>query len=262
MARTRSVALVCSGQVSRSFLSRLPGLAEHLGPVKAPSYRLASRTVNSIRAGHPVGAYKELEGCRLILVAAPAGGVPRMAEELAATPLRWAAKAVIVCDERLDSGVLGALAGRGAHTGSLGPVEGFAEQRFVVEGDHLAVRYIRKLIEAGGGRVLELRQSAKPLYLAGMAFASSLVTPLLAASSECLRGAGLSSFQTSAVIERALARSLRGYLKGGKKSWSAPPLGGAGAELEGLDPLLADYFLMSARLAARMLGGAAPAEAL
>ena len=60
-------AVAGGGRVSGSFVTRLPGLESALGPVAAQSYRLASRIVNSIGAGHAVRAYQDLNDSTLIL---------------------------------------------------------------------------------------------------------------------------------------------------------------------------------------------------
>src|SRR5438094_7222731 len=106
-------ALAGGGRVSASFVARLPRLAAELGPVAAQSYRLASRIVNSIGAGRPVRRYGDLDGSSLILICAPACGVPAIAAALA-DAIGCQGKSVLLCDSGADSGCLTALKSRGA----------------------------------------------------------------------------------------------------------------------------------------------------
>lgn len=225
MKRARSVALLAAGRLSRSFTGRLAGLQEHLGPVKGPSYRLASRLVNSIHAGFPVQDYQELGEFRLLLVSVPQAQLRGALEELAASGIDWRGRSVALCDEVLDSGELNELAARLAHTASLWPVEALGERCYAAEGDRAAVREVRKLVEGGRGRLLEIRQGSKALYLAAMAFAGSLMTPLAAASLDCLRAAGLTASAANGVIESTASRSVRGFLKAGRKGVAFPAAG-------------------------------------
>ena len=56
MAKSQSIALVAGGQVSRSFLVRLPRLRERIGPVKAASgYALNTGGTESVQVGTAAG---------------------------------------------------------------------------------------------------------------------------------------------------------------------------------------------------------------
>lgn len=248
MKRARSVALLAAGRLSRSFTGRLAGLQEHLGPVKGPSYRLASRLVNSIRAGFPVKDYRELGEFRLLLVSLPRAQLRSAIEELAASAIDWQGRSVALCDEVLDSGELNVLAARSAYTASLCPVEALGERCYAAEGDRAAVREIRMLVEGGRGRLLEIQRGSKALYLAGLAFAGSLMAPLAAASLECFRAAGLPPSSANALVESAASRSVRACLKAGRKGMAFPGGGWSPAAARGLIQALAGLGADLARL--------------
>src|SRR5260370_13061866 len=76
MKKAKSVALIGAGKLSGSPVSEFWRLSDRLGPVKAPSFRLASRIANRLRAGHPVRDYAEFDSCRLILVSVPHAILP------------------------------------------------------------------------------------------------------------------------------------------------------------------------------------------
>jgi predicted short-subunit dehydrogenase-like oxidoreductase (DUF2520 family) len=259
MAKSQPIALVAGGQVSRSFLVRLPHLRERIGPVKAASNRVASRIVNAIHAGYPVNDFESITKARNIAIYVPAGHLALTLRQLRASCSNWHGKVVILCDAALSSTALELLASEGAAVASLAPIEGFDERRFVLEGDPPAVRAARKLVEDNRTRALEIAPGTKDLFLAGLVFATSLFTPMAAAATECLKGAGLKTGVAAAVSERLFERSLRGYIKAGRKGWGGP-LASRDQEqvnrhLDALfraSPLLASYYTESALFALRL----------
>jgi predicted short-subunit dehydrogenase-like oxidoreductase (DUF2520 family) len=259
MAKSQLIALVVAGPVSRSFLVRLPRLRERIGPVKAASIRVASRIVNTIHAGRPVRDYKSITDARVIAIYLPAEHLAHALEHMLATGANWRGKTVLLCDAALSSAALETLSSAGASVASLAPIDGFDEQRFVVEGDAQAVRAARLLVEDGRTRVVEIAPGTKDLFLAGLVFATSLFTPMAAAAIECLKGAGLETGVATHVAERLFERSLRGYMKAGRKSWGGP-LAMKDQEqvrrhLDALfraSPLLASYYTESALFALRL----------
>src|SRR5689334_6307166 len=122
------------GRVSASFIARLPRLAAELGPVAAQSYRLASRIVNSLDAGHAVRSYAGLNDSALILICAPVSAVAAIVSALAGS-LDCRGKTVILCDSGADSSVLIALRSQGAAVASVHMIPGSNGQRFAAEGD-------------------------------------------------------------------------------------------------------------------------------
>ena len=68
MKKAQLVGLIAAGNLTGAPLTRFWWLAERLGPVKSGSYRVASRIVNMLRAGHPVKDYAEFETCDLVLI--------------------------------------------------------------------------------------------------------------------------------------------------------------------------------------------------
>src|SRR2546421_24983 len=116
--------LAVSGRVSGSFVARLPRLASALGPVAAPSYRVARRIVNSIGAGRAVRNYGDLNDSTLILICAPASNVQQIVSDLADS-LACPGKVVLLCDGGADSRPLGRLRERGASVGALQRIPGF-----------------------------------------------------------------------------------------------------------------------------------------
>lgn len=218
MTKSLKLSLVLSGPVRRYPITRLRNLAEHLGPVKAQSYRQASRIANALRAGYPVHEYKELARSRIVLLCVPEKKFAALASELNAAPLDWHRKVVVICGGPFDSGSLAELAARGAEIASVHCLEEVQQPRFLVEGDRLAVRYAKRFIEGGGGIVIEIRRGYAGVCAAGAAFASWLLLALVDAAAVCFRQAGLTPRRAGAIVERIGQRTLRAYLKGGRRA--------------------------------------------
>ena len=259
--KSRQVALVITSQTNSGGIRRLTKLSGALGPVKARSYRQASRIANALRAGFPVHDYEELAPARLILISAPDAELASVVSGLAKARLRWARKSVLLCGNGQESERLGELADLGAATGSLSTVEGVDEPRSLIEGDPRAVREARRLVEASGGRAVEIKRSTQRLCSAATAFASWLLLPAIDASMRCLRLAGFTPGKAAPIIEDCVGRALRAYLKAGRRSWK-PPSSAADRQaflsqveaLSARDPALAELLLESARTSLRRAG--------
>lgn len=249
--KKRPLALVGAGPVSRSFLIRLPWVTEQIGPVFSFSYRLASRIANSLRAGFPSADYRDFDDVRTLLVSVPARLLPRALDQLLANPIDWRHRTVLLCDAEQDSRALAALAARGAATASFAPLEGFETSWLLLEGDWPALIAARRLLAHREVRLLELRPNRKAAYLAGIAFLGVLSIPTLSAANDCFRQAGLSPHLTAQLIERLSQRTLRGFLKSGRKSLAGLPIHADAAALEPFSPDLAAMWADAVRAAAR-----------
>src|SRR5258707_13931778 len=113
MKKAKSLALIGAGKLSGPPVSGFWRLSDRLGPVMAPSFRLASRIANSLRAGHPVRNYAEFDACRLIVVSVPDAMLPTFLREIASANISWPNKTILLCSASLDSGELSGLAARG-----------------------------------------------------------------------------------------------------------------------------------------------------
>ncbi|MBZ5606850.1 MAG: hypothetical protein LAP38_01220 [Acidobacteriia bacterium] len=259
MKKAQSVALIGAGKLTDSSLARFWALSELLGPVKASSFRLASRIANRLRAGYPVKDCSEFDACRLILICVPDRSVKGVVAELCSAPIHWPRKAVVLCSTWLDSMELRPLAARGASVGSLSTIPGFDDTRYLVEGDRLAVLESRRLVEHGERRAVAIERQLKPLFLTALTCTGSLLVPLLMAASESLRHAGVPSAASAAILEKQLSQSLRSYVRGGRRAYQEPrELPRQLRALSIADPPLASYIEQSCRLAARLLEARQP----
>jgi predicted short-subunit dehydrogenase-like oxidoreductase (DUF2520 family) len=222
MRQPPTLGLWAAGPVSKSFVARIPFLRDSLGPVMGEPYRVASRMVNTLRAGYPVQDIAELGACHLLLIYLPDAEIPMIAERLAHSEIDWGGKVVLLCNSGLDSGALSPLTNLGAHTGSVMPLAGFEEVRFIAEGDRSALGAIRRLLQREEVKVVPLHSMRKVHYLAALTLPAGLLTPLADACTQLFCYAGMKPKVAQKTTERLLQQSLRTYMNAGRKSWSGP----------------------------------------
>lgn len=255
MKKAKPVALIEAGNLSASPLARFRWPSERLGPVKASSFRLASRIANRLQAGYPVKDYREFDACTLILICVPDAALAAVLTDLHGAGIRWKGKAVVLCSAWLDSSELGQFAAHGAAVGSMSPIPGFEDVRYLIEGDKLAILEARRLVEHRRSPAIAIERDLKPFYLAALNCTGAGAFALAMAASECLRHAGVPPLDSAAILEQQLRKTLRSYVRGGQRNYPAPR--GISRQLPALaskDPVLAAYLEQSCRLADRLLG--------
>jgi predicted short-subunit dehydrogenase-like oxidoreductase (DUF2520 family) len=213
------IGLVCTGSATRSFVARLPSLLARLGPVKASTFRIARQISHSLRAGQAASHYSALEPCPMIWFAVPDSSLDRMLRDFAAqTPLHQ--PMVVLCESARPSSVPAPLAGIGARVVWLHPVPESRERLFVAEGHPDLLRVLQRLLAEDGRKLIELKPGGRPLFFAGIHFASALLLPWFAGAIETLRASGLTRAEAAAVCENLGVRTLRHYAKAGDRAWS------------------------------------------
>jgi hypothetical protein len=254
MKKAQSVGLIGTGSLTDSPLTRFRWLSERLGPVKSASYRVASRIANMLRAGHPVKDYVEFESCELILICVPEDTVPQIISEMLSSHVPWRGKAVVLYSTWLDSGDLCELSTRGALVGSICAIPGFDGERYLVEGDPVAIRQSKGLLDHRDRRVISIERSLKPFYLVALTCTESLLFALLHVAFESLRRAGNPPELSANLLERQVARTLRSYLKAGRRAYPEPrEISRQLRALSSASPELAHYLEQSRRLASRLM---------
>ena len=260
MKESMSLALLTAGSITHSPVSRFPEIVKLIGPVKAPTYREASRAVNALKGGLAVRSVADIPAATLFLVCAPRRRVPTLVRDMVDAVADWRGRDVVLCSDSLDSRDLDMLARRGAHTASVLPLDWFDKPHFLVEGDPRAVQRTRKMLESTRGRVLEIETRGTPFYTAAADLASLILLPLLEAATASLRDAGIPHPLAHKMVDRMVARSLRNFGKSGSKTWRPPTAHTTHARLDrqledarGLDNRLSDYYRDSLDAAVRYL---------
>lgn len=224
MQQKDGMGLVCSGEVSQSFLARLPVLLRRLGPIKTSTFQTSRRVANTLRYGAAASHYSELEECGVILVAVAEARLDRVLRELVArTPIRcpaFPAPMVVLCECVRDSAAPGPLYGTGARVATLNLVPGTGERIFVAEGHPATVRYLRQMLTQAQRKLIVLKPGAKPLFFAGIRARAPLLLPWIEMGTECLRAAGFSRAEAVYVGEMLSAETVRKYGRSGVRNWS------------------------------------------
>jgi predicted short-subunit dehydrogenase-like oxidoreductase (DUF2520 family) len=131
----------------------------------------------------------------------------------------------------LTSDELNDLRGRGAQAASVHPLMTFvggsrpslAGVSFAIEGDAPAVRVARRMVDDLGGAVFSIRKKDKAAYHAWGAFASPLLTSLLAASERVAMLAGIERKSAQRRVIPILLQTLANYASiGAAGAFSGP----------------------------------------
>ena len=141
---------------------------------------------------------------------------------MVSAPISWRGKAVVLCSTWLDSGELRELAACGASVGSISPIPGFEDLRYLVEGDPLAIRQAKSLVEYRERRAVAIERPLKPFFLAALTCTATLLFALLHAASASLQYARIPAGLSATILERQLTRTLRSVLKGGRRAYPPP----------------------------------------
>jgi hypothetical protein len=134
----------------------------------------------------PVKDYAEFQSCVLILICVPEESLSQVISEMLLAPISWRGKAVVLCSTWLDSGELHQLSARGVAVGSISPVPGFNDERYLVEGDPLAIRESKSLVEYRERRAVAVERPLKPFFLAALTCTGPLLFALLHVAFESL----------------------------------------------------------------------------
>jgi hypothetical protein len=228
--------------------------------VKSASYRVASRIANMLQAGHPVKDYAEFESCDLVLVCVPEETIEQVVSEMLSSEISWRGKAVVLCSTWLDSGDLHRLSAGGASVGSISAIPGFSpsssldDERYLVEGDPLAIRQLKSLVEYRERRAIAIERPLKPFYLAALTCTGTLLFALLHVAFESLHRARLPPGLSATLLERQLTRTLRSFLKGGRRAYpAARELPRQLRALSAANPELSRYIEESCYLASHLM---------
>jgi predicted short-subunit dehydrogenase-like oxidoreductase (DUF2520 family) len=218
MKKQLRVGLVVEGNVTASAVLRLSCLVEELGPIKSAGLQVARRTSNFLRAGYGVTDYQDLESARLVLLRLPDGRVPRVVGELCETELPFSEMAFALCESWLTADILAPLKRRGAAIASLVN----AQNCFVLEGDIPAVRKLKRLLERGGAKALELRPGAKPLYFAANLLSTAIPIPPFQLAQQALRDSGISGNDLAGLVNEWIGIMAQSVRRGGRAAWGGP----------------------------------------
>jgi hypothetical protein len=214
MKKQQRIALVCMGPVSRSGLSRLPGIRDQLMWVKSSTPSAASRAAN-VLGGSAVREYSELDAAGILLILAPDDTLTGVVEELRAE-MDWRGRTAVLFESSLDCTVLKPLAAAGAHIASLNMTDALSPA-VLLEGTVEARRRIRPLVGGGRHNLVELNEGGKAEYLAAVHGCTVAFMPAVAEAVDGFRRAGMEKAAAEKTAASLFENSLRAYLRAGKR---------------------------------------------
>jgi predicted short-subunit dehydrogenase-like oxidoreductase (DUF2520 family) len=154
----------------------------------------------------------------LVWFCVPDAEIVRAASSLAGK-LEWKGKIALHSSGALSSDELGFLRRRGASVASVHPMMTFVRGSrpsldgvaFALEGDRVAVRVARRVVEDLGGHSYTIRKKDKAAYHAWGTFASPLLTALLATAEQVGALAGVNRRQVKRRMIPILQQTLANY---------------------------------------------------
>ena len=232
-ARALTVSIVGAGNLGTALALTLPGAGcevnfvatrrKDMGPSKKA---IASKLkVRLVELG------KEPLDTDLVWITVPDDSIAQVARKLAGAQ-DWRRAIVFHSSGALTSDELAPLRARGARVASVHPMMTFVRgsvpkmsgASFAVEGDAVARRAARHIVERLGGDVFPIRKQNKVLYHAFGSFASPLVVALMASLEQVALAAGVRKQDIKPVMLPLLRQTLRNYLEHDAASAFSGPL--------------------------------------
>jgi predicted short-subunit dehydrogenase-like oxidoreductase (DUF2520 family) len=229
----RTVSIVGAGRAGRAMAKRLRQLGWKIGAVVTRSKWTSRQAVREIGAGK---AYATVESAvfeaGLILLATPDAQVEEVARKLAFEGgKKCRGKIALHLSGALDRRVLWPLAQRGAHTGSLHPMQTFSGRglprlegvTFTIEGDPAALRAARRIVRSMDGVPVEIAGKHKPVYHAAGALVAGHGLGLTEAAVRVLMRIGFSRPRAQQALLPLIRQMLDNYEEfGPEAAWTGP----------------------------------------
>jgi uncharacterized protein DUF2520 len=221
----RQLGLIVEGNSTKSVVLRYPGLADGIGPIKALSPAVARRVSNFFRSGESVDSYEGLRECESVLIRVPDSSIPRIISEICGSRLDLTGMSFVLCESWLSSDSLADLKSRGATVATVVPVLGDNGKWFALEGQFVAVKRARRLLNGLNARTVELKPGTKHLYFAASAFAETLPRALFTAAQKALRMSGVTGKHLYELVEEMAQGMFRDLDRGTRGGWSGASVG-------------------------------------
>jgi predicted short-subunit dehydrogenase-like oxidoreductase (DUF2520 family) len=167
----------------------------------------------------------------VILVATPDQNMAGIVRQLAEKGSDWRGKIVLHTSGTLDRSVLAPLARRGAHTGSMHPMQTFSGKNvprlegvtFAIEGDATAIRVAQSIARSLGGIPVKIAGRNKPAYHATGVLASGSCFALIESSLRILTSIGFTRRQALETLLPLIRQMLDNIERlGPRAAWTGP----------------------------------------
>ncbi len=217
------MSIVGAGNLGTALALTLPGVGCE---IKFIATRRKNRTAAHTKAlarklkARLVELGKEPLDTDLVWITVPDDAIAQVASQLAGAQ-DWKGRIVLHSSGALTSDELAPLRAKGARVASVHPMMTFvrgsvpkmAGVSFAVEGDVVATRTAKQIVERLGGQAFPIRKQNKVLYHAFGSFTSPLVIALMASLEQVALAAGVKKRDIKRVMLPLLSQTLRNYLQ-------------------------------------------------
>src|SRR5271157_5534969 len=217
-----TVSIVGTGNLGTALALTLPGAGYEVQFVaarkKSGNQRHAKALARRVKA-RLVELGKQPLDTDLVWITVPDDSIAQVARQLAGAQ-GWKGRIVVHSSGALTSDELAPLREKGARVASVHPMMTFVRSSvpsmagvaFAIEGDPVATRAAREIVERLGGDAFPIRKQHKVLYHAFGSFASPLVIALMASLEQVAQAAGVRKRDIKRVMLPLLLQTLRNYL--------------------------------------------------
>lgn len=230
---SRSVSIVGAGRLGRALGRSLRQLGWRIGPIVTRSTAHSRAAVRAIGAGKPFATLtSEVMDADVILLATPDDVLGEVAGKLARLAgNKCRGKIVLHGSGALDSSVLRPLAGCGAITGSIHPMQTFTNNSqpnlkgviFAVEGDPRARRSAAAMARSLGGIPVPVVSGSKPAYHAAGTLVAGHTLALTEAAAQVLIKLGFTRPYAVQTLLPLMRQMLDNFEKHGPRAaWTGP----------------------------------------
>jgi predicted short-subunit dehydrogenase-like oxidoreductase (DUF2520 family) len=228
------VSIVGAGNLGTALALTLPSAGYKVKFIavrrKSSGHRRANALARKVKA-QLVEVGKQALDTDIVWLAVPDDSIAQVARTVAGAQ-NWKGKIVFHSSGALTSDELAPLREKGARVASVHPMMTFvrgsvpdmAGVAFAVEGDSVAVRAARGIVERLAGYAFPIRKQNKVLYHAFGSFASPLVIALMASLEQVARAAGVRRRDVKRIMLPLLLQTLRNYVNGGAAAAFSGPL--------------------------------------
>ena len=228
------MSIVGAGNLGTALALTLPGAGCAVKFIAARRNKLAAAPTKALARklkARLVELGKEPLDTDLVWITVPDDAIAQVASQLAGAQ-EWKGRIVLHSSGALTSDELAPLRARGALVASVhpmmtfvrGPVPEMAGVSFAVEGDRVATRAAKQIVERLGGKAFAIRKQDKVLYHAFGSFTSPLVIALMASLEQVALAAGVRRRDIKRVMFPLLSQTLRNYLEQDAGSAFSGPL--------------------------------------
>lgn len=215
-----SMSIVGPGNLGTALALTLPRAGYRVKLLAARRKNAHVRTLARKIRAQVVGVGRRALTTDVVWIAVADDAIADVARSLAASQ-DWTGKIVFHSSGALTSDELLPLRAKGARVASVHPMMTFvrgalpemAGISFAVEGDPVAVRMARSIVDALGGRSFVIKKQNKVLYHVFGSFASPMVIALMASLEEVALAAGIRRSEIKRVMEPLLSQTIHNYLQ-------------------------------------------------